>query len=130
MTFNLMTGIINLKKVAATAGVLALALIPMLSLAQAPTAPGGIVSPINTVTDVRTVLESILRILYIIFFVVAAIFIVLAAFQYLTAGGEEEKVEKAKKMLIYAVIAIAVALVATGVASVVRGLITPGASIG
>ena len=124
-------GIINLKRVAATAGVLALTLLPVLSLAQSlPTPPTGTDSPIRDVSGVYGVLNGVLRFMYVVFFIVAAIFIVLAAFQYLTAGGDEEKVGKAKNMLIYAIVAIAVALIATGVSSIVRGFLSNPGSVG
>jgi len=116
----------NLRRIAAGVGVLALVLLPAISLAQVtgnPTGGSGVTSPINSVSGVQDLLNRVLRIMYVIFFIIAAIFIVLAAFQYLTAGGDEEKVGKAKQMLIYAIVAIAVALIATGVSSVVSGVL-------
>ncbi len=116
----------NLRRIAAGVGVLALVLVPAISLAQGignPTGGSGVTSPINSISGVQDLLNRVLRIMYVIFFIIAAIFIVLAAFQYLTAGGDEEKVGKAKQMLIYAIVAIAVALIATGVSSVVTGVL-------
>lgn len=49
-----------------------------------------------------------------LFWALTIIFIFYAAFLYLTAGGAEDKVKKANKQLIYAVIAIVVALFAYG----------------
>ena len=121
-----MSGMKNLRRIAAGVGVLALVLLPAISLAQVtgnPTGGSGVTSPINSVSGVQDLLNRVLRIMYVIFFIIAAIFIVLAAFQYLTAGGDEEKVGKAKQMLIYAIVAIAVALIATGVSSVVSGVL-------
>ncbi len=98
-----MSGMKNLRRIAAGVGVLALVLLPAISLAQVtgnPTGGSGVTSPINSVSGVQDLLNRVLRIMYVIFFIIAAIFIVLAAFQYLTAGGDEEKVGKAKQMLI------------------------------
>jgi len=57
-----------------------------------------------------------------IFFIIATIFIILAAFKYLTAQGDEEKIRIAKQMIMYAVAAIVIALVATGVKYIIVGL--------
>lgn len=118
-------------KVLAVAGVLVLVLLPALSLAQTlPPVDPSVASPIQDVSGVYRVLNGVLRFMYVVFFIVAAILIVLAAFQYLTAGGDEEKVGKAKNMLIYAIVAIAVALIATGVSAIVRGFLTNPGSVG
>ncbi|MBI4085785.1 MAG: hypothetical protein HY433_00895 [Candidatus Liptonbacteria bacterium] len=49
-----------------------------------------------------------------LFWALAVIFIFYAAFLYLTGSGEEDKIKKAHKQLLYAIIAIAVALFAYG----------------
>ncbi len=86
-----------------------------------PSMPGE--GPITSLTEAKTVLENILGWVYTFFFIVAAIMILVAAFQYLTAGGNEEKVKKAKNSLIYAVIAIAIALVAMGVDNIIANIV-------
>jgi len=50
-------------------------------------------------------------------------FILYAAFIYLTAGGDPEKVKTASNQLIYAAVAIAVALVAQGIRFIVAQLV-------
>ena len=42
----------------------------------------------------------------------AVIFILFAAYLYLTAGGDDEKIKKAKSMIIYALVAVAIGLLA------------------
>lgn len=51
--------------------------------------------------------------------VVAVIFIILAAYHFLFSGGEAEKVSKAKNMLIYAVIAVAVGTLSRGIVLII-----------
>lgn len=51
------------------------------------------------------------------------IMVVVAGFNYATAGDNAEKVSKANKMILYAVIAIAVALIAKGIPAVVGNFI-------
>ena len=116
----------KLCKVGILIPLLAVIVIPMMGVmvnAQAapPSAPSE--GPITSVSQVKTLLENILGWIYTFFFIFAAIFILIAAFQYLTAAGDEEKVKKAKNMLIYAVIAIAIALVAMGIDNIVANLV-------
>jgi undecaprenyl pyrophosphate phosphatase UppP len=82
----------------------------------------------TTVGGLVDVLRNVVRWVYIIFFVLAVMFILFAAFNYLTAGGEAEKISKAKNQLIYAIIAIVVALLAVGFETIIRNfLASPGA---
>lgn len=75
--------------------------------------------------DVIKIIIKIVGILYTAFWVIAVGAIVWAAFLFLTAGGEEEKVSRAKKMLFYAVIASVVALLAVGINSILTNVLSP-----
>lgn len=95
---------------------------------QVANIPG--ITPVGpqTVGGVVGVLQNVVRWIYIIFFIIAVLFILFAAFAYLTAGGEAEKVTTAKNQLIYAVVAIVVALLAVGFETIIRNfLAAPGA---
>ena len=82
----------------------------------------------TTVGGLVDVLKGVIRWIYIIFFVIAVMFIIFAAFSYLTAGGDPEQVSKAKSRIIYAAVAIAVALLAVGFEVIIRNfLVSPGA---
>ncbi len=72
-------------------------------------------SPITGVTQFWYILISIVKWIYVIFFVVAVLFILLAAYNFLQGGANEKKAETAKSQLKYAIIAIVVALIASGV---------------
>ena len=74
-------------------------------------------------TRLLNVINTLIDYLFTILLVLAVVFILIAAFRYLTAGGDEEKVAKAHQILIYAVVAIAVALLAQGIVFTVRQLI-------
>ncbi len=54
---------------------------------------------------------------------VSVIMILYAAFQFLTAGGDAEKVTSARNTLIYALVGIAVALLAYGAPNFISGLL-------
>ncbi len=77
---------------------------------QAPQTPG----PIQSGNGVISFVNQIGTWISFLFWGLAVIFIFYAAFKYLTAGGEEEKIKTANHTLIYAVIAIVVALFAYG----------------
>jgi cell division protein FtsW (lipid II flippase) len=58
--------------------------------------------------------------LYNILIAASVVMIIIAAFNFLSSGGDQEKVTKAKQQIIYAVIAVAVAILATGIIKLVQ----------
>ncbi len=115
------TKVIKLSLVISVIGVLALGSIAFGQVAQIPgvnpTGP-------STVGGLIDVIRAVVRWVYIIFFVLAVLFILFAAFSYLTAGGDAEKVDKAKSQIIYAAVAIAVALLAVGFEVIIRNFLS------
>ena len=99
-------------------GVVLKLLLPSLALAQIPTdiidEPGKIVGILNTVAGW----------LFTILFALAVVMIVYAAFLYLTAAGSPDRLTSAKKTLIYAIVAIVVALVAGGIPLLIESILT------
>ncbi|MEX2411285.1 MAG: hypothetical protein WD607_07905 [Candidatus Paceibacterota bacterium] len=79
---------------------------------------------IDSLDDIEGILTNILGWLYTIFFIAAAGFILLGAFVYLTAGGNEDNIKKAKNYFLYSIIAIVVALVAFGIDNLVESVLT------
>ena len=65
-----------------------------------------------TADDIKTLLINVGGILLVAAGTVAAIFIVLGAFQYLTAYGSEEKAENGKKTLTWAIIGLVFVILA------------------
>ena len=101
--------------------------LPLLAAAQVPPAP--VTAPsagINSLSAVGTSLCSITNWLFYFLIIVAVIFIIVAAFKYLTAGGEPEKVKSASHSLLYAAIAIVVGILAKAVPSLVGSVIGQG----
>lgn len=100
------------------------AAIPLVSFAVAsqgtPQLPN---SPIQSPGDVVTIAQNIVVWLYTIFFIAAVGFILWAAFLYLTARDDATKVAKAKASLKNAVIAIIIALVASGASLLIQNVI-------
>lgn len=109
----------SLKKLALV-GVAALALAPMMGFAAEPLpTPSGL-----TLDKVVGLVGTIANWAFAIFLAVAVIYILYAAYLYLK--GEEEGIEDAKKRLIAAAIAIAIALLAKGVEPLVKSLLGTG----
>ena len=115
-----------MKKINFSATLLALLINPLTATAQQVSIPSagqtvlaggfsGVLGLVNTITNW----------LFSLLLVLAVLFILMAAFKYLTSGGGEE-VGAAHKMIIYAAVAIAVAFLAKGIVFVVKQLVTTG----
>jgi hypothetical protein len=118
-----MKKIINFAKEFSPA-ILGLAL-PVLAFAQAvppvvPPTPANV--PQGNITSLNAVLQTLCTVFAYAFYfliVIAVIFVIVAAFKYLTAAGDPEKVKSAGSTLLYAAIAIGVALLARAVPLIV-----------
>ncbi len=120
----------NMAKIrtVSTWSLLALQLVvPTLALAtHVPGHPlgGGGTDP--AITDFCSLMDLISRITrYLLFtlIILAIVFVILAAFKYLTAGGDAEQVKAANHQILYAAVAIAVGLLATAVPRIVGFII-------
>ena len=92
-------------------------ILPMAASAQQGQGP-------QSVSDVMNLLTKAVTYLYTAFYIAAVGYILWAAFIFLQAGGDSKKVEEAKSRLKYAVIAIVVALVASGVSKIISGFLS------
>ncbi|MBI4138409.1 MAG: hypothetical protein HY482_02360 [Candidatus Wildermuthbacteria bacterium] len=61
--------------------------------------------------------------IFAIFLAISIIYIVLAAFEFVTGAGEPAKVSGARMKLIYAAVGIGVALLAAGIDDIVRSIV-------
>lgn len=109
-------------------GILALLIVmtlaPALALA-APTTAGSIPLKENLLPEgpksVIDIVEVIADWIFTVLLVLAVIFILLAAYNYM--GGSEEGVAKAHRMLLYTLVAVAVAFLAIGLVSAIQTLV-------
>ena len=102
-----------------------IALLPILVSAQGVTpqpAPGVPSEPL-TIQRILGILNTLINWAFTILMVLATFFIFYAAYLYLTAAGDAEKVKSAQQVLIYAAVGIAVAFVAQGVRFLVEQLV-------
>lgn len=87
-----------------------LMVVPFLANAQLPI--GEI--PSGEGVDIWDVLIRALNWFFNIAIIIAAIYLVFAGWQYVTAAGDEEKAKKGLNTLIYALIGVGIALLAKG----------------
>lgn len=114
----------TLKKVAVFLPIVALLAMPVFVGAQSNnigTQP--VTSPVQGMSTLQQTIDRIVGFLQTLLFALAAVFIVIAGYKYLTAQGDSEKVDSAKNMLLYALIAIVLAIVATGIVALVRNVL-------
>ncbi|MDP1689194.1 MAG: hypothetical protein Q8L47_03630 [bacterium] len=120
----------KLQKISMVFAVMSL-LIPILAGAQqyGPPEPGGVGGipevPLSMAYIVN-LLDIVVYWLFSIFLIVAVIFLLIAAFKYLMSGGDATKVGEATRAVIYAAVAIGVALLSASVTSLVKTFIDSG----
>ena len=85
---------------------LGLLLVPMVALAQAPAGWG------EGESTVTSTLDAVVDWLFYILIFAAVIVIILAAYNFLTAAGDPDKVSKARNYVVYALVALVVAFLA------------------
>ena len=114
------------KLISGVSGVAAVVL-PVLAFAQG-TLPS---SPFNDVNGFQQFMCTVVvGWLFTFLVVLSIVFILIAAFKYLTASGDPEKVKSASNTLVYAVIAVLVGLLARGVPLIVGSFIGGNANVG
>jgi hypothetical protein len=123
----------NFKKIAGAAALLALgAGVPFAAFAGSSAgnvAPNSLPTPVITsLGGLITYICNAINWVFTFLVILTILFIIIAAFKYLTSAGDPDKVKSANNQLIYAAIAVAVALVAKGIPLVVAGFL--GASQG
>jgi hypothetical protein len=106
--------------------------LPAMAFAQtlpSPTAPTQTNVPQGNITSMQSILQLFCTVFAWAFWfliVLAVIFIIVAAFKYLTAAGDPEKVKSAGTMLIYTAVAIVVALLARAIPLVIGSFLGAG----
>lgn len=111
------------KKLTATLSGISAASLPFLALAQGqlPQAPFQNVSGFQ-----NFICTVIVGWMFTFLIVLTVVFVLVAAYKYLTAAGDPEKVKSASHMLIYAAVAIVVALFARGLPLIIGSLFSGG----
>ena len=108
-----------MKKIVLLGAITLIVGLPLLALAQVSGPPE---TPV-TIERIVGILERFINWMFAILLAIAVIFIILAAFKYLTAGGDAEKIKSAHSQLIYAMVALGVALLSRGLIFLVKQLL-------
>ena len=74
-------------------------------------------------TQLIALIDVVTNWVFAIFVVLTIIFVLLAAFQFVTAGGDAAKVGEARQKLIWASVGVIVALASKGLVPVIRNII-------
>lgn len=108
----------NLVKNLIAISSIALLALPLLAMAQAlpPVVPA-------STKSVAEVLNTLALAILAILGAAAVLFIVVAGFQFLTAGGDPEKVTAARDKVVYALVGIAVGALAWALIRVIIGIL-------
>ena len=85
--------------------------------------PGAQVVPGPATTRLLTILNRLTNWALVFLIAISVAFIVYAAYLYLTAAGDADKAKDASRVILYAVIAIAVGLMAKVIIAIVQGLV-------
>lgn len=109
-----------MKKAIILTSVLILVALPILVFAAEPPA----VQPVPYGVEAREVLTRILNWILTITGIIAAIFFVIGGIQYITAGGDPNKVAAAKTTLTNAVIGVAVIILAYVIINLIKMILT------
>jgi hypothetical protein len=78
---------------------------------------------ISGVQDIIKIINNIAKWMYTILLALVVIFVLVAAFTFLTAGGKTENVKKARNQIMYAVIALVVALLAFSINTIITNIL-------
>jgi len=87
-------------------------------------------APIKDVQGIIDLTKKIAGWMQAIFWTAAVIAIFYAAFLFLTGSGEAEKVQKAKKQLLYALIALVIGIMAWGFQPLIENILGGGGGVG
>ena len=113
-----------LQKVVYSGAILSLVL-PVFSFAAIFTPPGqgqpGNI-PITGLSNVYDTLDTVANYLLGLLIALAVVFIVWGAFQFLTSGGVEAKTKEARNHILWALVSVAVGLLAKGLVAAIRGI--------
>lgn len=114
-----------MKKILTVGLPLAAMVMPMFAAAQLGGPPSGTLPAptITSLTGVGTFICTALDWIFYFLLIFAVLFVLLAAFKYLTAAGDPEKVKAASQQLLYAAIAVAVALLAKAIPLIAGSLL-------
>ena len=110
-----------MKKVLASLMLGSLLIVPAVVVAQQKTSPAGSVA--QTEGEVYRTIDTIIDWAFAILLIGAVLVIIFAAYLFLTAGGDADKVKTARQYILYALVAVVVAFLAKAVIVLVGNML-------
>ena len=110
-----------MKKTLTTLVLIGLLVVPAVGLAQ--TEQREMTQEFEEVGDIISLMNRIGNWIFTGLMILAAIFLVIAGYFFITAGGNPENVNKARQMLINALIGVAVGVGARGLVAAIEALV-------
>lgn len=86
--------------------------LPLIGLAQGGGSYGGPQPPVWEDIDLMEAIQSITNWFFIFLMITAVVGLIISGFYFITAGGDEDKVKTARRLLLYSLIAVAVGVLA------------------
>lgn len=99
-------------------------LAPVLVSAKIPPCPPGKVcldNPLKADTFAKLI-DTIINFLFYLAIAITPIMLIMAGFYYLTAAGEPEKINTAKKIILYTLVGLVIVISAKGIMELFRGI--------
>lgn len=81
---------------------------------------------VETFAQLSSIIDRAVNFVFTLLIIGAIIFIILAAFQFLTGGGDAEQLTQARSRIIWAGVAIVVAFAAKGLPTIFKAFLTTG----
>src|SRR3989344_9357629 len=100
---------------------LGVAVFPLGAGAAAPTVGAPIIA--TTPQELVTIVKNITDWIFVLFLLLAVIFIIIGAMQFVTAGGKPESISEARQKIIWAAVGIIVALAARAIPAVLKNIV-------
>lgn len=93
-------------------------LVPVIAGAEVVTIP----NPLKY-TDPMDIIKAITGLLQVLAVAVAVIIIIIAGIQYMTSAGSEDKTKKAKNMIVYALIGVAIVTAVNFIIGIIKEIL-------
>ncbi len=115
-----------MKKILSSLILVSLLAVPVI-VGSAAAASVPIAPELDICCGADSVVVRIINWLFVILLIVAALFIIIAAYTFVTAMGDPDKVGKARSFVLYALIGVLVGFAAKGLIKLIEMIVTPKA---
>jgi len=79
---------------------------------------------ISSIDDILTIISNITLWMYRILLAIVVIFVLMAAFTFLTSGDNVNNIKKAKNQILYAAIAVVIAILSFSVSTIITNVLS------